>query len=145
MGFGSTPFDKIYLERSCSGAANLHEMMKRASQHAAALPAGVKWVYSLSIDIQGYMVEKISGKPLPEFMEERIFDPLGMTDTGFFVPNEKSTRFATLYSGGRTGSVVLTPEAWGLGLTLSRCRERLREVAVSFRRRKTTRGSPRCS
>ena len=66
---------------------------------------GSKWVYSVSMDIQGYIIEKLSGKPLPEFLEERIFKPLRMTDTAFFVPKEKRTRFATLYSGGPDGKL----------------------------------------
>jgi CubicO group peptidase (beta-lactamase class C family) len=52
------------------------------------------------MDIQGYIVEKLSGKSLPDFMQERIFGPLGMKDTGFFVPKEKRNRFATLYAEG---------------------------------------------
>jgi CubicO group peptidase (beta-lactamase class C family) len=58
---------------------------------------GTRWVYSLSVDIQGYLVEKFSGKSLPDFMRERIFDPLGMRDTAFYVPKEKMDRLATLY------------------------------------------------
>ena len=58
---------------------------------------GTRWVYSISVDIQGYLVEKLSGKSLPDFMRERIFEPLGMKDTGFYVPKEKMDRLATLY------------------------------------------------
>ena len=56
---------------------------------------GSKWVYSVSMDIQGYIIEKLSGKPLPEFMQERIFKPLRMTDTAFFVPKENYTDVAS--------------------------------------------------
>ena len=58
---------------------------------------GTKWVYSVSMDIQGYIVEKLSGKTLPEFYREEIFKPLGMKDAGFFVPEDKWSRFATVY------------------------------------------------
>ena len=56
------------------------------------------WVYSVAVDVQGYLVEKLSGKTLPQFMQERIFDPLGMVDTGFAVPAAKLPRLATIYS-----------------------------------------------
>jgi CubicO group peptidase (beta-lactamase class C family) len=56
-------------------------------------------MYSLSVDIQGYLVEKLSGKPLPEFMREHIFTPLGMKDTAFNVPADKLPRLATVYAG----------------------------------------------
>ena len=50
---------------------------------------GTRWVYSVSVDIQGYLVEKLSGKTFPEFLRTRIFEPLGMVDTAFYVPAEK--------------------------------------------------------
>jgi len=58
---------------------------------------GTKWEYSLSIDVAGYLVEVLSGIPLDEFFRTRIFDPLKMDDTGFYVPEEKHDRLAGLY------------------------------------------------
>lgn len=67
----------------------------------AALPLlfqpGAEWNYSMSIDVLGRVVEVISGMSLGEFMKKRIFDPLGMTDTAFFVPEDKTDRLAALY------------------------------------------------
>jgi CubicO group peptidase (beta-lactamase class C family) len=111
--FGSTPVDKLYLARNCFGVASLHEMMKCFAGIPLLYQPSSKWVYSVSMDIQGYIVEKISGKPFAEFMEQRIFKPLRMTDTAFFVPKEKRSRFAALYSGGPDGKLVLTGEASG--------------------------------
>jgi CubicO group peptidase (beta-lactamase class C family) len=111
--FGSTPVDRLYLSKSCFGVSNLHEMAKCFAGLPLLYQPGTKWVYSVSQDIQGYIIEKLSGKPLPEFMEERIFKPLRMTDTAFFVPKEKRARFASLYSGGPDGKLVLTGEASG--------------------------------
>jgi CubicO group peptidase (beta-lactamase class C family) len=59
------------------------------------------------MDIQGYIVEKLSGQSLPDFMQQHIFGPLGMKDSGFFVPAEKRNRFATLYASGQNGELVL--------------------------------------
>jgi CubicO group peptidase (beta-lactamase class C family) len=111
--FGSSPVDKLYMSKVWSGPANLHDMMQRLAGVPLLYQPGSQWVYSVSMDIQGYIIEKISGKPLGEFMEERIFKPLHMTDTGFFVPKEKRSRFATLYSGGPDGKLVVTGEASG--------------------------------
>src|SRR4030095_12473946 len=55
------------------------------------------WVYSVSVDIQGYLVEKLSGQPFADFLRERIFEPLGMNDTAFFVPQNKLSRLAPIY------------------------------------------------
>jgi CubicO group peptidase (beta-lactamase class C family) len=58
---------------------------------------GKGWTYSVSMDIEGYIIEKLSGQTLPDFMRDHIFVPLGMKDTGFFVPENKRSRFATNY------------------------------------------------
>ena len=67
---------------------------------------GTRWVYSVSMDIQGYIVEKLSGQSLPDFMQQHIFGPLKMKDTGFYVPKEKWNQFATLYHGNKEGELV---------------------------------------
>jgi CubicO group peptidase (beta-lactamase class C family) len=53
---------------------------------------GEAWLYNTCSDVQGVLIARISGQPLPEFLAERIFEPLGMTDTSFFVPPEKLDR-----------------------------------------------------
>lgn len=59
---------------------------------------GTKYEYSVSIDVAGYLVEVMSGIPLDEYMKTRIFDPLKMDDTGFYVPEEKHSRLANVYT-----------------------------------------------
>ncbi|WP_371424723.1 serine hydrolase domain-containing protein [Tardiphaga sp.] len=68
---------------------------------------GDAWNYSVSTDVVGYLVEKISGKPFEQFLQERIFDPLGMTDTSFFVPADKAHRFAACYAADGKGGLTL--------------------------------------
>src|SRR5439155_16376240 len=58
---------------------------------------GTKWHYSMSIDVIGHLIEVISGKPLQQFLHERLFEPLQMTDTAFAVPSDKRRRLATMY------------------------------------------------
>jgi CubicO group peptidase (beta-lactamase class C family) len=59
---------------------------------------GTRWNYSVSTDVLGHLIERISGKRLDVFLREEIFEPLGMVDTGFFVPPEKIDRFSTNYT-----------------------------------------------
>jgi len=95
--FGGTVVDKMYREQQVLSSANLQEMINKLAKIPLLYQPGTRWVYSVSVDIQGYLVEKLSGKSLPDFMRERIFEPLGMKDTGFYVPKEKMDRLATLY------------------------------------------------
>jgi len=55
---------------------------------------GEAWLYNTCSDIQGVLIGRVSGRPLPEFFAERVFEPLGMADTGFYVPEEKLARLA---------------------------------------------------
>lgn len=63
----------------------------------------------MSVDIQGYLVEKLSGKTFPEFLRTRLFEPLGMIDSGFSVPAEKLPCVATIYSWDRA-KAALAPQ-----------------------------------
>lgn len=58
---------------------------------------GSQWVYSISVDVQGYMVERLSGMAFDEFLQQRLFGPLGMDDTGFYVQPEDAGRLAGQY------------------------------------------------
>ena len=58
---------------------------------------GTAWNYSVSIDVMGYLVEKLSGMSFGEFLRTRLFEPLGMNDTAFYVPPDKIERFASCY------------------------------------------------
>ena len=59
---------------------------------------GTQWNYSVSIDVMGYLVEKLSGMSFGEFLRTRLFEPLGMTDTAFWVPAEKMARFPVAHA-----------------------------------------------
>ena len=62
-----------------------------------AFQPGERWLYGTSADVLGAVVEAASGKPLDAYMDENVFQPLGMVDTAFYVPAEKQDRFAVLY------------------------------------------------
>lgn len=96
--FGQTEVDKMYLRKKVLDRnKSLKEMIQALSTIPLKNQPGSKWEYSLSIDILGYLVEVISGQKFDEFLQERIFEPLKMKDTGFHVPKEKLHRFTTLY------------------------------------------------
>lgn len=96
--FGDTPVDKLYREDNPLGKPNLQAFIERMAELPLLYQPGTRWVYSVSVDIQGYLVEKLSGQSLPEFMSDNIFRPLGMTDTGFNVPEGRLGRLATVYA-----------------------------------------------
>lgn len=111
--FGNTPVDKEYLKAALFQSASLEEFIDKLAKIPLAYQPGSQWVYSVSMDIQGYIIEKLSGQSLPDFMQAHIFKPLGMTDTGFFVPAEKRARFATMYTSNEKKEVV--PASSGFG------------------------------
>ena len=84
--------------------------LAEACDRWAAMPLlfqpGAEWNYSVATDVLGRVVEVASGQPLDQFFAERIFGPLGMTDTGFFAPREDLARLAVLYGQGRDGALV---------------------------------------
>jgi CubicO group peptidase (beta-lactamase class C family) len=104
--FGDTPVDKMYREKNPLGAGSLTEFAERLAKIPLLYQPGERWVYSVSVDLQGLIVERLSGKPLADFMREKIFAPLGMKDSGFFVPAEKLPRLASLYEGNAAGALV---------------------------------------
>src|SRR5664280_2799143 len=106
--FGNTPVDAMYRDQHVLASRNLQEVIDKLSQIPLLYQPGNAWVYSVSMDIQGYIVEKLSGQSLPDFMRDHIYQPLGMRDAGFYVPAEKRNRFATLYETAPEGNLVLT-------------------------------------
>jgi|WetSurMetagenome_2_1015567.scaffolds.fasta_scaffold14901_2 CubicO group peptidase (beta-lactamase class C family) len=95
--FGNTPVDKMYQQSNPLQAGSFKEFIDRMSKLPLVYQPGEGWIYSVSVDIQGYLVEKLSGKPFPEFLRDRVFVPLGMKDTAFYVPSDKLDRLATIY------------------------------------------------
>lgn len=86
----------------------LQDMARQIGQLPLAFSPGTEWRYSHSIDVLGALVEIISGQPLDEFFRERIFGPLGMDDTDFWVPPEKIHRLMACYQkDAKTGETTL--------------------------------------
>ena len=84
--------------------------MERLATLPFAAQPGEEWVYGYNTDILGCVVERASGEPLDEFFRTRLFGPLGMNDTHFFVPAEKKSRLVTVYASGPDGKAVRAPD-----------------------------------
>ena len=90
------------------------EFMKRVGSLPLAHQPGERWLYHTACEILGVLIARLSGKSLGAFLRERIFDPLGMKDTGFYVPEEKLDRLPACYGKDfLTGQVVVLHEARG--------------------------------
>eukprot|EP01079_Euglenida_sp_SAG-EU17-18_P004537 gene4537-823_t len=97
--FGDHPCDKAYQQGGVwSPGQTLAEFVGKVARQPLMYHPGTAWGYSVATDVLGHLVEVISGQTLAEFFEERIFRPLGMVDTAFYVPTEKAHRMCTLYT-----------------------------------------------
>ena len=101
--------DAAYREKKIAEAGTLQGMVEELAQIPLEFSPGEAWNYSVSADVLGYLIGKISGRPFEQFLKERIFDPLGMADTGFYVPSAKAARFAACYSADPPGKLMFRP------------------------------------
>ena len=100
------PVGRLYREKlQPDQDATLADFVARLGELPLARQPGSGFVYGVSTDVLGYLVEVASGQPFDRFLEERIFKPLGMIDTAFWVPPEKVERMTTLYAAGEDGKV----------------------------------------
>lgn len=114
-GFGATPVDREYQKHVplIPGSVDASAYLTALAKIPLAYEPGTQWQYSISMDLEGIIVERLSGKSLAAFMKDEIFDPLQMVDTGFVVPPEKRDRFATLYDmqAGQLTAITTGPFA----------------------------------
>jgi CubicO group peptidase (beta-lactamase class C family) len=88
----------------------LADNIKRLAGQPLQLQPGKAWEYGLSTEVLGRLVEVVSGEPLDQFFRKRIFGPLHMQDTSFFLPDDKVGRLAALYNPGPDGKIVRVGE-----------------------------------
>ncbi len=101
-GFGvSAVYDKDKL-----GETDLQGMIDKLAKLPLETQPGTAWDYGPSVNIQGYIVEKLSGQSLDEYLRQHIFEPLGMVDTGFWVPPEKAARAVAIHTYDAQGHIV---------------------------------------
>lgn len=90
-------FRELIERRERGEIVDTMEWMRQVAKVPLVFQPGEKWMYGFSADILGAVVEAVSGRKFGQFLWEEIFEPLGMKDTGFFVPEEKWERFAVSY------------------------------------------------
>ena len=91
------------------------EFMKRLEALPLAYQPGAQWLYHMSAEILGVLVSRVSGMSLGEFLRDRIFEPLGMKDTGFLVPAAERGRLPTCYGADMTTGKLIVIEEAGSG------------------------------
>jgi CubicO group peptidase (beta-lactamase class C family) len=113
--FGGTPVDKLYKKAGVFAPGDsLQDTMTKLGKLPLMAQPGTRWNYSVSTDVLGRVVEVVSGKELDEFFADRIFKPLDMRDTAFFVPAEKVDRFSASHGQDKeTKKLVATEKAAG--------------------------------
>jgi CubicO group peptidase (beta-lactamase class C family) len=105
-GWGDKPVDERYKElKIFENGSTLADMVKKLGDIPLVHEPDERWTYGVSTDVLGYLVEVVSGMPFEEFLQTRLFVPLGMVDTAFSVPPEKVDRFAALYSSTKDGGL----------------------------------------
>jgi len=115
--YGAGDLDELYTAAGFNQwyFADKNEPIGYWIEKLATLPfasnPGERYVYGYSTDILGYVIEKVSGMPLDRYLAARIFEPLKMTDTSFFLPPAKESRLAIVY--GKTATAAVTRAAEG--------------------------------
>ena len=101
------PTDSIYsARRVLSRQGTLEDMIDKLAELPLRHQPGSRWYYSIAVDVQGYLVEVLSGQPFDQFLQERVFDPLRMVDTGFHVPESEHDRFVEYYGYDGEGKLA---------------------------------------
>jgi CubicO group peptidase (beta-lactamase class C family) len=103
----ANPVDKMIIDGNVlNSGAPLKTMIDGLAKLPLLAQPGTRWSYSIGVDVQGYLVEKFSGMPFADFLRTRVFEPLGMKDTAFYVPADKLSRLALVHNSSSNGLVV---------------------------------------
>ncbi len=95
---GSDPVNSKFRDTAVLASADLDELIEKVADIPLLFQPGEQWSYSVAVDIQGYIVQKLSAMPFGEFLEQEIFQPLAMDDTRFYVKPEDISRFAEVHN-----------------------------------------------
>jgi CubicO group peptidase (beta-lactamase class C family) len=98
---GTDPVNKAFRDDRVLESKDLDEMMKKIANIPLLYEPGTKWSYSVAVDIQGYLVQKLSGQKFGDYLRAHVTGPLGMTDTAFFVTPDRKARFTEVYHWDR--------------------------------------------
>jgi CubicO group peptidase (beta-lactamase class C family) len=110
-----TNVDAAYRRANVAGfnaEGGLDAMIEQLATLPLEFSPGTAWNYSVSIDVMGYLIQKLSGMSFGAFLRTRLFEPLGMADTAFWCPPEENGRFASCYQPGEGGGLKLQDDAY---------------------------------
>jgi CubicO group peptidase (beta-lactamase class C family) len=109
--FSELPVDTLYLKNKIlEPDASLQTMIERLGKLPLAYQPGTHFHYSVATDVLGRLVEVVSKKSLDEFLQERLFKPLDMKDTGFFVPEDRRDRLAASHGKNAVGKLIVSDD-----------------------------------
>ena len=107
------PVEALYRQDHAILAKSLAEFVADVVKRPLAFQPGTAWRYSVAHDFLAYLVERMSGQPFDVYLRANVFEPLGMTDTGFYVPAAKLDRLAALYGSAHIEEPDMTgSKAW---------------------------------
>ena len=108
--FSEHPLREFYVSDGVNGSRSegtLTDVIDRLANKPLLFEPGTRWEYSMATDVVGHLIEVIDGRPFDTFLQEEIFAPLGLVDTGFHLSSNKISRFAGNYT--RDGSEPIRP------------------------------------
>jgi len=104
---GDDPVNKAFRDERVLGSQDLDEMMRKIAGIPLLYEPGTKWSYSVAVDIQGYLVQKLSGQKFGEYLKAHVTGPIGMTDTAFYVTPDRKPRFSEVYHWDRQQNALV--------------------------------------
>jgi CubicO group peptidase (beta-lactamase class C family) len=122
-GIGSPQENALYAKHMVTGGVGtknqkLGDVMERLGRLPLFFQPGEKWMYGLSTDVLGYLIEKWSGMNLEEYFVKKIFTPLGMKDSHFNIPAVKASRLANFFVGDSIGNITKQDYSFGGALDM---------------------------
>jgi CubicO group peptidase (beta-lactamase class C family) len=107
---GNDPVNKAFRDEGVLASHDLDAMMKKIANIPLLYEPGSKWSYSVAVDIQGYIVQKLSGQKFGDYLKAHVTGPIGMTDTAFFVTPDRKPRFTSVYHWDRAQNALVVNE-----------------------------------
>lgn len=108
------PVERAYREAGVLRADSLEQMVQRVADLPLMFQPGTEWFYSVAADLQGLIVQRLSGQSFGDFLQSRIFDPLGMADTGFQTRPGNAHRLAAMYCDDGAGGLKPATEVFDM-------------------------------
>ena len=112
---GTDPANTAFRDEKVLRSPDFEALVEKVSGIPLLFQPGEDWFYSVAVDLQGYIVEKLSGQKFSDFLQERIFTPLDMEDAGFYVPADDYGRFSNVYTYNADAEGLVNVDPDGLG------------------------------